>query len=36
MDSYFTPYPRCIEVPEGYWVCSHDIEYVEEDNGYSS
>ena len=22
-------YPTHIEVPEGYWVCSHDTEYVE-------
>jgi len=22
-------YPTHIEVPEDYWVCSHDIEYVE-------
>ena len=25
---YFTSYPTHIEVPEGYWVCSHDVEYV--------
>ena len=29
MDEYFTEYPTHIEVPEGYWVCSHDTEYVE-------
>ena len=23
-------YPEYIEVPEGYWVCSHDVEYVNE------
>ena len=22
-------YPTHIEVPEDYWVCSHDVEYVE-------
>ena len=21
-------YPTHIEVPEGYWVCSHNMEYV--------
>ena len=21
-------YPTHIEVPEDYWVCSHDVEYV--------
>jgi len=24
-------YPAYIEVPEGYWVCSHDVEYINED-----
>ena len=36
MDSYFTPYPTHIEIPDGYWVSSHDVEYTEEDNGRSS
>jgi hypothetical protein len=27
MEDYFTPYPTHIEVPEGYWVSSHDVEY---------
>jgi hypothetical protein len=31
MEEYFTPYPTCVEVPEGYWVSSHDVEYVVED-----
>ena len=22
-------YPTHIEVPEDYWVCSHNVEYVE-------
>jgi len=22
-------YPTHIEVPEDYWVCSHDVEYIE-------
>ena len=22
-------YPTHIEVPENYWVCSHNVEYVE-------
>ena len=22
-------YPTHIEVPEGYWVCSHNVEYEE-------
>ncbi len=24
-------YPTHIEVPEGYWVFSHNVEYVSED-----
>ena len=24
-------YPEYIEVPENYWVCSHEVEYVNED-----
>ena len=27
MDEYFTEYPTHIEIPEGYWVSSHDVEY---------
>ena len=23
-------YPTHIEVPDGYWVCSYDVEYIEE------
>ena len=30
MEEYFTPYPTHIEVPEGYFVCSHNVEYVVE------
>ena len=22
-------YPTYIEVPRDYWVCSHDVEYIE-------
>ena len=29
MNEYFTEYPTHVEVPKGYWVCSHDVEYVE-------
>ena len=29
MDAYFTSYPTHIEVPEGYWVSSHNVEYIE-------
>ena len=36
MANYFTPYPTYIEVPEGYWVSSHDVEYVEREDGSSS
>ena len=36
MANYFTPYPTHIEVPEGYWVSSHDVEYVEREDGSSS
>ena len=28
-EEYFTEYPTHIEIPEGYWVSSHDVEYVE-------
>ena len=31
MEEYLTPYPTHIEVPEGYWVYSHDVEYINED-----
>ena len=24
-------YPTYIEVPEGYWVCSHNVGWVNED-----
>ena len=23
-------YSKYIEVPENYWVCSHNVEYIEE------
>ena len=36
MANYFTPYPTHIEVPEAYWVFSHDVEYVEKENEQSS
>ena len=29
MDEYFTEYPVYIEIPEGYWVSSYNVEYVE-------
>ena len=29
-------YPIYVEVPENYWVCSHDVEYIVEENGSSS
>ena len=25
---WYKEYPEYIEVPEGYWVSSHDVEYV--------
>ncbi len=27
MDGYFTEYPSHIEVSEGCWVSTHDVEY---------
>ena len=24
-------YPEYIEVPEDYWVCSHNVEWINED-----
>ena len=24
-------YPVVIEIPENYWVCSHDVGYINED-----
>ena len=29
MDYWDSEYPTHIEAPEDYWVCSHNIEYVE-------
>ena len=29
MNEYWSEYPKYIEVPENYWVSSHDVEYVE-------
>ena len=26
-NEYFTTYPTYIEVPDGYWVCSHNVEW---------
>tara|TARA_Y100000296_G_C4970896_1_gene155844 strand:+ start:277 stop:378 length:102 start_codon:yes stop_codon:yes gene_type:complete len=26
-EEYFTEYPTHIEIPESYWVSSHDVEY---------
>ena len=31
MDYWDSEYPTHIEVPEGYWVCSHNVEYINED-----
>ena len=29
MDNYWdSEYPTYIEIPEDYWVCSHNVEYV--------
>ena len=28
MDYWDREYPTHIEVPEDYWVCSHNVEYV--------
>jgi len=28
-EEYFTSYPTHIEVPDGYWVSSHNVEYDE-------
>ena len=32
MDYWDSEYSKYIEVPEGYWVSSHDIEYVNDIN----
>jgi hypothetical protein len=32
MKNYFIEYPTYIEVPEDYWVFSHDVEYSSEKN----
>ena len=30
MEDYWdSPYPTHIEVPDDYWVCSSDVEYIE-------
>ncbi len=31
MDYWDSEYPRYIEVPEGYWVSSHNVEYVTDE-----
>jgi len=31
MDYWDSEYPTHIEVPEGYWVCSHNVEWTSED-----
>ena len=31
-DYWDTDYPTHIEVPENYWVCSHNIEYTLQEN----
>ena len=30
MNYWDREYPTHIEVPEDYWVCSHNVEYVNE------
>ena len=30
MDYWDSEYPTHIEVPDDYWVCSHNVEYVNE------
>ena len=30
MDYWDSEYPTHIEVPEDYWVCSHNVEWVNE------
>ena len=30
-EEYFEKYPTHVEVPEGYWVCSHNVEWISED-----
>ena len=30
-DYWDSEYPTHIEVPENYWVCSHDVGYINED-----
>ena len=29
INEYFTEYPTHIEIPEGYWTFSQNVEYVE-------
>ena len=29
MDYWDSEYPTHVEVPEGYWVSSHNVEYIE-------
>ena len=29
MDYWDSEYPTHVEIPEDYWVCSHNVEYVE-------
>ena len=31
MDYWDSEYPTHIEVPEDYWVCSHEVEWVCEE-----
>jgi hypothetical protein len=30
MDYWDSEYPTHIEVPDGYWVCSHNVEYTND------
>ena len=31
MDYWDSEYPTHVEIPEDYWVCSHDVEWVCEE-----
>ena len=30
MDYWDSEYPTYIEVPEDYWICSHNVEWINE------
>ena len=31
MDYWDSEYPTHVEIPEGYWVSSHNVEYIEKE-----